>query len=46
MEITERKVGDLCIVGITGMLDSVTAGAFAQRLHQRIDGGGTAVHLE
>jgi anti-sigma B factor antagonist len=39
MEITERKVGDVCIVGLTGRLDAGTAEAFAQRLHQRIDGG-------
>jgi anti-sigma B factor antagonist len=39
MEITERKVGDVCIVGIIGRLDAGTVEAFAQRLHQLIDGG-------
>jgi len=39
MEITERKVGDVSILGIIGRLDTGTAEAFAQRLHQLIDGG-------
>ena len=39
MEITERKVGDVCVVGITGRLDSGTSESFAQRLHHLIDGG-------
>ena len=39
MEISERKVGEVCIVGLTGRLDSGTAEAFAQRLQQLIEGG-------
>ena len=39
MEITERKVGDVCVVGITGRLDSGTSDSLAQRLHHLIDGG-------
>ena len=37
--MTERKVRDVCIVGIIGRLDSGGAEVFAQRLHQLIDGG-------
>jgi len=40
MEITERKVGNVCVVGITGRLDSGTSESFGQQLHQLIDGGG------
>ena len=39
MEITERKVGDVCVVGVSGRLDSATSDSFAQRLHHLIDGG-------
>jgi anti-sigma B factor antagonist len=39
MEITERKVGDVCVVGIAGRLDSGTSENFGQRLHHLIDGG-------
>ena len=39
MEITERKVGDVCIVSVTGRLDSGSSESFAQRLHHLIDGG-------
>ena len=39
MEITERKVKDVCIVGTIGKLDAGGAEVFAQRLHQLIDGG-------
>lgn len=39
MEITERKAGDVCVVGLSGRLDSGTAEAFGQRLHQLIDRG-------
>ena len=39
MEISERKVGEVCVVGITGRLDSGTSDSLAQRLHHLIDGG-------
>jgi anti-anti-sigma factor len=39
MEITERKVGNVCVVGVSGRLDSATSDGFAQRLHQLMDGG-------
>ena len=39
MEISERKVGDVCVVGLNGRLDSGTSDSLAQRLHQLIDGG-------
>jgi anti-sigma B factor antagonist len=39
MEISERKVGEACIVGITGRLDSGTSDSLGQRLHQLIDRG-------
>jgi anti-anti-sigma factor len=39
MEISERKVGDVCIVAINGKLDSGTSDSLAQRLHHMIDGG-------
>ena len=39
MEISERKVGDVCIVQITGRLDSGTSDSLAQRLHHLIDDG-------
>ena len=39
MEITERKVGKVCVVGLNGRLDSGTSDSLAQRLHQLIDGG-------
>lgn len=39
MEISERKVGDVCVVGINGRLDSGTSDSLAQRLHHLIDGG-------
>jgi anti-anti-sigma factor len=39
MEISERKVGNVCIVSITGRLDSGTSDSLGQRLHQLIDRG-------
>ena len=39
MEITERKLGNVCVVGIAGRLDSGTSETFAERLHHLIDGG-------
>jgi anti-sigma B factor antagonist len=39
MEITERKVSNVCVVGMIGRLDAGTSDGFAQRLHQLIDGG-------
>ena len=39
MEITERKAGNVCVVGVAGRLDSGTAESFGQRLHHLIDGG-------
>jgi len=39
MEITERKVGNVCVVGLNGRLDSGTSDSLAQRLHHLIDGG-------
>jgi anti-anti-sigma factor len=39
MDITERKTGEVCIVSLAGRLDSATAEAFGQRLHQLIDRG-------
>ena len=39
MEISERKVGSVCIVGLNGRLDSGTSDTLAQRLHHLIDGG-------
>ena len=39
MEISERKVGEACVVGINGRLDSATSDSLAQRLHHLIDGG-------
>lgn len=39
MEISERKVGDVCVVGLNGRLDSGTSDSLAQRLHLLIDGG-------
>ena len=39
MEIAERKMGNACVVGITGRLDSGTSDGLAQRLHRLIDGG-------
>ena len=37
--MTERKVRDVCIIGIIGRLDTGGAEVFAQRLHQLIDRG-------
>jgi anti-sigma B factor antagonist len=39
MEIIERKAGDVCVVSISGRLDSGTSDSFGQRLHQLIDRG-------
>ena len=39
MEITERKAGNVCVVGISGRLDSGTSDSLGQRLHQLIDRG-------
>jgi len=39
MDITERKLGNVCVVGIAGRLDSGTSETFAERLHHLIDGG-------
>lgn len=39
MEISERKVGDVCVVELNGRLDSGTSDSLAQRLHHLIDGG-------
>ncbi|HKE62666.1 MAG TPA: STAS domain-containing protein [Nitrospira sp.] len=39
MEISERKVGDVCIVQITGRLEWGTSDNLAERLHHLIDGG-------
>lgn len=39
MEISERKTGDVCVVGIAGRLDSGTSESLGQRLHQLIDRG-------
>ena len=39
MEITERKAGDVCVVSISGRLDSGTSDSLGQRLHQLIDRG-------
>jgi anti-sigma B factor antagonist len=39
MEISERKVSDVCVVGISGRLDSATSDGLAERLHQLIDRG-------
>jgi len=39
MEITDRKVGEVCIVQMAGRLDSGSSDSLAQRLHQLIDGG-------
>lgn len=39
MEISERRVGDVCIVQIAGRLDSGTSDGLAQQLHQIVDGG-------
>ena len=39
MEISERKVGGVCVVGVHGRLDSATSDTLAQRLHHLIDGG-------
>src|SRR5215475_5667560 len=39
MEISERKVGDVCIVQITGRLEWGTSDSLAQRLHHLIDDG-------
>ena len=39
MEISERKVSDVCVVGISGRLDSATSDGLGQRLHQLIDRG-------
>ena len=39
MEISERKVGGVCIVSLNGRLDSGTSDTLAQRLHHLIDGG-------
>ena len=39
MDIIERKVGEVSVVGITGRLDSGTSESFGQQLHHLIDGG-------
>jgi anti-sigma B factor antagonist len=39
MEISERKAGGVCVVSITGRLDSGTSDGLGQRLHLLIDGG-------
>jgi anti-sigma B factor antagonist len=39
MEISERKAGDVCVVGVTGRLDSGTSDNLGQRLHHLIDNG-------
>jgi anti-sigma B factor antagonist len=39
MEISERKAGGVCVVGLNGRLDSATSDTLAQRLHYLIDGG-------
>src|SRR5262245_14578632 len=39
MEISERKVGDVCVVALNGRLDSGTSESLAQQLHQILDGG-------
>ena len=39
MEISERKAGNVCVVGISGRLDSATSDGLGQRLHHLIDRG-------
>ncbi len=39
MEIIQRKLEDVCVVGVQGRLDSGTADTLAQGLQQLIDGG-------
>ena len=39
MEISERKAGEVCVVGLNGRLDSATSDSLGQRLHQLIDRG-------
>ena len=39
MEISERKAGGVCVVGLNGRLDSGTSDTLAQRLHHLIDQG-------
>lgn len=39
MDISERKMSGVCVVGLNGRLDSGTSDGLAQRLHQLIDNG-------
>ncbi len=39
MEISERKAGGVCVVGLQGKLDSGTSETVAQRLQHLIDAG-------
>lgn len=46
MEISERKVSDVCVVGISGRLDSATSDSLGQRLHELIDRGERRVVID
>ncbi len=46
MEITERNVSGVCVVGIRGRLDLEGSETLAQRLHQLIDNGERSLIID